>query len=197
MAVTLSTPPGSKESNGSSCPGCLVSLLHLCACSCALLLISRGQFMINKISYILVCLMVSVSLVGCANYSGSHYSGSDARKMQSVQHGTVVSVNNVTIEDDHPSLIGALGGAVVGGILGNMLGGGTGRTLATMGGAAAGGLAGYGAGKGLATHKALEIGVKLDNGQQISVVQGADDMFSVGEKVRVLHNSDGSTRVSR
>ncbi|MFY9942015.1 MAG: hypothetical protein WAK57_07565, partial [Desulfobacterales bacterium] len=47
---------------------------------------------------------------------------------------------------------------------------------------------------------ALEITVRLENGQMMSVVQelGAEERtFAIGDSVRVLRGSDGSTRVRR
>ena len=135
--------------------------------------------------------------VGCTNYSGNAYSGRQVRSAQSVQYGTVVSVQPVTLEEDHPALVGTAAGGVVGGVLGNMIGGGRGRTLATVGGALLGAAGGYAGEKALTKQNGLEITVELENGQQLSVVQAADQQFSQGERVRVLRGSDGSARVAR
>ena len=86
---------------------------------------------------------------------------------------------------------------MVGGILGNMVGGGRGRTLATIAGAALGAAGGYAGEKALTKQNGLEITVELENGQQLSIVQAADQQFSPGERVRVLRGSDGSARVAR
>lgn len=151
-----------------------------------------------KMKYAAVCLFVLAMLsAGCTNYSGNAYSGGQVRSVQTVDYGTVVSVQSVTLEESHPALVGTLGGGVVGGVLGNMVGGGRGRVLATVAGAALGAAGGYAAEKGITKQNGLEITVELENGQQLSIVQGADQQFSPGERVRVLRSSDGSARVAR
>ena len=147
-----------------------------------------------KIKHVAVCMLALAMLsAGCTNYSGNTYSGSQVRSAQTVQYGTVVSVQSVTLEEDRPAVLGTVGGGVVGGVLGNMVGGGRGKTLATIAGAALG-AAGE---KALTKQNGLEITVELENGQQLSIVQAADQQFSPGERVRVLRGSDGSARVTR
>lgn len=152
-----------------------------------------------KIKHVAVCMLALAMLsAGCTNYSGNtSYSGSQVRSAQTVQYGTVVSVQPVTLEEDRPAVLGTVGGGVVGGVLGNMVGGGRGKTLATIAGAALGAAGGYAGEKALTKQNGLEITVELENGQQLSIVQAADQQFSPGERVRVLRGSDGSARVTR
>ena len=78
-----------------------------------------------KIKHVAVCMLALAMLsAGCTNYSGNTYSGSQVRSAQTVQYGTVVSVQPVTLEEDRPAVLGTVGGGVVGGVLGNMVGGG-------------------------------------------------------------------------
>ncbi|MEG2005658.1 MAG: glycine zipper 2TM domain-containing protein, partial [Bilophila sp.] len=125
------------------------------------------------------------------------YSGGQVRSAQTVQFGKVVSTNSVVLEENHPALVGTLGGGVLGGVLGSMVGGGSGRTLGTVAGVAAGAAGGYLGEKALTKQKGLEIMVELDEGQTLSIVQAADQTFSVGERVRVLRGTGGSARVSK
>ncbi len=64
---------------------------------------------------------------------------------------------------------------------------------------AAGTIAGAAAGSAIeesATRQTgLEITVKLDNGETVSIVQEADERFDEGDLVRVLRRPDGSARV--
>ena len=151
-----------------------------------------------KIKHVAVCMLALAMLsAGCTNYSGNTESGSQVRSAQTVQYGTVVSVQPVTLEEDRPAVLGTVGGGVVGGVLGNMVGGGRGKTLATIAGAALGAAGGYAGEKALTKQNGLEITVELENGQQLSIVQAADQQFSPGERVRVLRGSDGSARVTR
>ncbi len=151
-----------------------------------------------KMKHAAVCMLALAMLsAGCTNYSGNAYSGSQVRSAQTVQYGTVISVQPVTLEENHPALVGTAAGGVVGGVLGNMVGGGHGRTLATVAGAALGAAGGYAAEKAITKQNGLEITVELENGQHLSVVQAADQQFSRGERVRILRGSDGSARVAR
>lgn len=134
-------------------------------------------------------------MTACApNYSGSSYSGSEARQIQRVQQGVIENIAPATIADK-PSGIGLLGGALVGGVLGNLIGDGAGRVLATLGGALGGAAAGYGAEKYIGHVDANEITVRLDSGEVVAIVQQYGNQFHVGERVRVLTSSDGSARV--
>lgn len=96
----------------------------------------------------LVVALAGITLAGCANtdtLSGDTYSASEAKQIQTVSYGTVVSVRPIKIQGGNDSnVIGTIGGAVLGGFLGNTVGGGTGRSLATAAGAIAGGVAGQG-----------------------------------------------------
>ena len=58
-----------------------------------------------------------------------------------------------------------------------------------------GAIAGGAIEEGVTGKEALEITVELDNGQIIAVVQEADDQYRVGDRIRILKSSDGTTRV--
>lgn len=146
---------------------------------------------------IITFLAVTALLSGCASSkSGEVYSRDQARRTQTVQMGTVQFVKNIQIEGTK-SGVGTVGGGVAGGVVGSTIGGGKGSILAAVGGAALGAVGGAVAEEKLTKKNGLEITVKLDSGSTIAVVQEADVMYSVGERVRVLTGSDGTTRVVR
>lgn len=153
----------------------------------------------RHIKYIFLCLLSAslLAMTGCANISGNAYTADQARSAQTVQYGTVRSVQQVQVEGDTNGTVGAVGGGVVGGVLGSLVGGGSGRTVGAVVGALAGTGLGYAGEKAVTSQTGLEIEVQLDNGQILSVVQGTDQVFSVGERVRVLRASDGRARVTR
>lgn len=139
-------------------------------------------------------LAAAALLSGCASsQSGEVYSRNQARTLQTVQMGTVEFVKNVQIEGTKSGL-GAVAGGVAGGVAGSTIGSGKGSALAALGGAAIGAVGGAVAEEKLTKKAGLEITVKLDSGTIIAVVQEADVMFSVGERVRVL-TGGGTTRV--
>ena len=135
------------------------------------------------------------ALSGCASsMSGDVYSRDQARKVQRVDEGEIIMVREVMIEGTKSGL-GVIAGGVVGGVLGSMVGGGKGQTLGTVAGAVGGAGAGAAAEEAATRQKGLEITVKLENGEVVSIVQAADREYLVGDEVKVLRNPDGTARV--
>ena len=156
-----------------------------------------GSIRRMKFAVAAVLCVTMLAVGGCASNSGRSYSASEARQVQTVQFGTIKSIQEVTIEAGaEPGPLGTIGGGVVGGVLGSAIGSGRGRLLATVGGAVVGAVLGALGEKQLRTEDAYEFMIELDDGRIISVVQAADDMYSVGDSVRVLSGS-GKTRVVR
>ena len=145
---------------------------------------------------ILFVLGITVAIAGCAtSNAGDTYSREEARRVQSVQMGTVESVRPVKIEGTKTP-IGAGAGTIVGGIAGSSVGGGgKGSAVASVLGAVAGGVAGAAAEEGFTRENGLEIMVQLDGGRVISVVQTGTEQFKPGDRVRILDRG-GVTRVS-
>ncbi|MEC5320532.1 glycine zipper 2TM domain-containing protein [Brenneria populi subsp. brevivirga] len=147
---------------------------------------------------LLVVTLAGVTLAGCANtstLSGDVYSASEAKQVQTVTYGTIVSTRPVQIQAGEDSnVIGALGGAVLGGFLGNTIGGGSGRSLATAAGAVAGGVAGQSATGALNRTQGVELEIRRDDGSTIMVVQKqGDTKFSVGQRVAMASNGRSIT----
>ncbi|MEH0833824.1 glycine zipper 2TM domain-containing protein [Pectobacterium cacticida] len=147
---------------------------------------------------LLVVTLAGITLAGCANtstLSGDVYSASEAKQVQSVTYGTIVSMRPVQIQaGDDANVIGALGGAVLGGFLGNTIGGGSGRSLATAAGAVAGGVAGQSATGALNRTQGVELEIRRDDGSTIMVVQKqGDTRFSVGQRVAMASNGRSIT----
>ncbi|QQG30276.1 glycine zipper 2TM domain-containing protein [Pectobacterium carotovorum] len=147
---------------------------------------------------LLVVTLAGVTLAGCANtstLSGDVYSASEAKQVQTVTYGTIVSMRPVQIQAGEDSnVIGALGGAVLGGFLGNTIGGGSGRSLATAAGAVAGGVAGQSATSALNRTQGVELEIRRDDGSTIMVVQKqGDTKFSAGQRVAMASNGRSIT----
>ena len=154
------------------------------------------QFLLKKAATAAVMLLLAVSLVmqGCASRGGKTYSDDEVRSVQSLQYGTIVNVSDVMVAED-PSIIGPVLGGVAGGVLGSLVGSGTGRTLAILGGAAVGALAGGAGEYAVRKYEATELTIELENGRTIVVVQGNDEFFVTGDKVRVLMTGEDKVRV--
>jgi outer membrane lipoprotein SlyB len=149
---------------------------------------------------LLALTLASVLFLGaCATggLTGETYTREDARKVQQVQFGNIISVRPVVIEGNREGIIGNLGGGVIGGIAGSTLGDGSGRAIATVIGAIAGGIAGQSAQEKATRKQGQEISIRMDSGKTISVVQevAENKFFLAGERVRLLE-LNGVTRVT-
>lgn len=144
-----------------------------------------------------LALVLATLLAGCAGTkSGDTYSRDQARQEMTVRMGIVESVRTVTLEGSK-SGVGTGAGAIVGGVAGSSVGRGKGQIVGAVLGAVAGGMAGHAIEGGTTTKDALEITVKMDNGQLIAIVQeGNASDFRAGDRVRVI-SGRGDTRVSR
>lgn len=138
--------------------------------------------------------MSSFALVGCANtdiFSGSVYSGTQAKEARSIAYGTIVSVRDVKIQANNEGVIGTVGGGVLGGVAGNAVGGGTGQAIATAVGAVAGAVIGNQVEQKASQVSSLEMVIRKDDGKEIVVVQKKEDGFVPGKRVRIVgSNSD-------
>lgn len=147
----------------------------------------------------MMLLLACLTLGACASQTGGSFTSGQARTAQTVTMGEIIQLDAAFINNDATGL-GTLGGAVVGGVAGTTVGGGRGRTLSTLGGAVIGGLAGTGIERAVNSSDAIDITVRLENGQVLSIVQAMGDeerSFSVGDRVRVIRGADGSARVRR
>lgn len=136
------------------------------------------------------------TLSGCAanqTSSGDTFTTTQARQVQTVTYGTVVSARPVTIQGgDGKNIAGAVGGAVVGGFLGNTIGGGRGRNLATAAGVVGGAAAGQSVQSSMNRSDGVELEIKRDDGTRIIVVQAqGSSRFHAGQRVAIATN--GST----
>ena len=150
-------------------------------------IVSRSMFFL-----VLACLAL---VAACASSrSGQVYSRDQALQEMRVYYGTILEVRPVQIEGTQ-SGVGAVAGGVTGGVLGSLVGGGKGRVvggvLGALGGAAGGALAE----EAITKKNGVEITVEMDNGEIVSVVQEVDADYRVGDRVRLLRASDGSSRV--
>ncbi|RMD02015.1 hypothetical protein EAY64_01005 [Aquitalea palustris] len=152
--------------------------------------------MFNKMTRLVMLGSLSLGLLsGCATSdSAAVYSKGQMRQAQTVQLGSVVSVNNVKMEGQNNELL-TLGGAALGGLAGSNIGGGKGAIAGGIVGALAGGFGANAAQRSMGGKNALEVTVKLDgSGRMISIVQDADIPLTAGQRVRVL-TGGGNDRV--
>ncbi len=157
-------------------------------------MIYRKAGFLARLSAMTLAIAAITLTAGCQTSQGSKtYTRGQAQTPMQVYYGTVLRVSDVTIESK-PTGVGAGTGGVVGGVVGSTIGKGSGRVLATTAGALAGAAAGAAAEKAMGTKPALEIEVELDDGRLMVIVQEKDDVFNVGDRVRLVQ-SGGTMRV--
>ncbi|MGB1236623.1 MAG: glycine zipper 2TM domain-containing protein [Pseudomonadales bacterium] len=153
----------------------------------------------KKSAKLIPIIALSALLGGCAtsNLSGDTYTRDEARAVQNVQYGTIISARPVVIEGRTEGVVGTAGGAAIGGIAGSGVGGGSGRQIATVAGAILGGIIGQNIEERATRAQGQELTVRLDSGETISVVQQVDqaNFFSANERVKYL-NHNGTARIS-
>nr|WP_255306855.1 glycine zipper 2TM domain-containing protein [Gilliamella apicola] len=146
---------------------------------------------------IITLAVLAAILSGCSNsdlYSGDVYTADQAKQVQQVSYGTVVSVRPVKIQANasngkSENVAGSLGGAVLGGVLGNTIGDGTGRVLAVATGAIGGAILGDAIQDKTSQASAVELEIKQENGSNIVIIQkGSANNFYAGQPVRLVTN---------
>ena len=142
----------------------------------------------------LLPLLVPLAIAGCATSDRDTvetYDRDRVGEVQRVEDARIVSLEPVDIEGDG-SNVGTVVGAVAGGLAGRQVGGGTGQDIMTVVGAVAGGYAGHELQEGMARADGVEIGLKMDDGRELTVIQEleANEQFRVGERVSVVFNGD-------
>jgi outer membrane lipoprotein SlyB len=131
-------------------------------------------------------------LSSCAtDIKSNTYSANSVGEASFSYQGTILSVRKVKVKDLN-SGAGAVGGAVAGGMAGNQISSGGGGAGV---GALLFGVIGHAVENKLRTQDAYEYVVKLTNGQILTVCQGLDSDFQIGQRVIVLVSHDGRSRV--
>lgn len=143
-----------------------------------------------------LAVLTAAALAACApNQSASVLPSSQANSASEVSFGTITGSRPVELRNmgQMDEALGMLAGGVAGAAVGNQIGDGSGQVLATGAGAVAGAAMGRQAGEYVGRAQSIEWFVRLDDGRTISVVQG-DPVFGIGQRVRVISNSQ-STRL--
>lgn len=140
----------------------------------------------------ILAILAILTLGACAtDLATNTYQTSGAGRVNSVAEGIIINVRPVRISDDNGT-VGTLAGGLGGGVLGSNIGGGsTAHTLGAIGGAVLGGYIGQKTQSALSGQTGYEYIVKLDSGKAITLVQGKNEVFSVGQRVYVLDAQSG------
>lgn len=137
---------------------------------------------------------VMLLTAGCSLPSkGPMVPATQAGQLQKSETGVILKVHDVTIEGQRTHL-GSYGGGIIGGAAAVPPGGVSGRgdALAVAGASVVGAIAG-GAVEEYATRKrAQEITIRMDNGDEVTIVQEAPPDYMVGDHVQVIHSAAGA-----
>lgn len=132
---------------------------------------------------------------GCASSSvhrGDVYSSDETSKVQQVRYGEILSIKKVVIQKNASgkntnTILGGIGGGALGGAVGSSVGSGSGRGVATVVGAIAGAVIGSQAQNMLEQSDGVELTIRLDDANVISVVQIAkEDEFKQTQRVQII-----------
>lgn len=134
-------------------------------------------------------MLAAAALGGCASNNpqpNANYYSAPAQSNAS-RYGTVESIQ-LTRADNNTSGAGAVVGGLVGGLLGNQVGAGNGRAAATVVGAVGGAVVGNNIerNRNAQTSDLYQIGIRLENGDRMTVVQESADDLRVGNPVRIV-----------
>ncbi len=142
------------------------------------------------------CAAATMLVTGClTDYSGSAYDKEFVRMPHTISHGVITRMDYAKIEGE-AGIVGGAAGGILGAAGGSAIGGGSGNTIATALGMVGGAAIGAAAQKKATTQNAVEFTVKLDNGNELSIVQTlGPDTFVVGQAVRILTAPDGTSRI--
>lgn len=151
-----------------------------------------------KLKHSLLCFLAfsfSIScLAGCTTApSSNRYSTTQAGTLQEVQFGIVLAVRPVMIEQNSTET-GQVAGGIIGGVAGSEVGQGKGQIVGSVAGAVAGSAIGSIIDRASDAKQGLEITVKLQNDKIVALAQIADEIFQVGDSVKIL-SSNGKSRV--
>lgn len=130
--------------------------------------------------------MVMVLTACGANLDLDRYETSGAGNVNTVSEGVIISARPVTIATENGD-VGQLAGGIIGGVAGGQISDNAlTQTIGAVGGAVLGGYLGGKAQEGLSAQGGIEYIVKLDSGKAVTLTQGDDVKFSVGQSVYVL-----------
>jgi outer membrane lipoprotein SlyB len=134
-------------------------------------------------------LLALVALGGCtSSYSANTVDSASVGTVNRVVGGIVLSARAVTIRSEGRG-VGAGVGAAAGAVGGSALGTSTREgILGGIAGAVIGGLVGSVAGDAVGNETGIEYIVRLDDGQTVTVVQGADPPLAAGQKILVVYD---------
>ncbi len=143
--------------------------------------------------FLLLCLAFTVG--GCSTVKGDPYVPGEIQ-VQGVQLGTITHVGASSVTSE-PTIVGPVIGGVTGALIGGVIGGsGSAGVVGALAGGTLGAVAGGLGEMGFrTTNYGLALTVELDSGKTVIVAQPEDDIYTIGDRVRVMRDKEGYGRV--
>ena len=142
----------------------------------------------------LTVLLTTALLTSCVKpISSNVYSTRQVGEVSTTYSGIVKNVREIVVEKSDTGA-GTFGGAAVGGIAGSAIG--RGGFLPMAAGALVGAVGGNLIEGKLNKQTALEYIIELNDGKLLTVVQGADSIYDVGQPVYVIVSQAGRSRIT-
>lgn len=139
---------------------------------------------------------ITIGLTSCAReISSDVYAANRVGEVPTTYQGVIKNVRQVCVdasESLEDNQTGIVGGAIAGGLVGNAI---SGQFIPTAAGAIAGAVGGSLIEKKLKQQTALEYIVEIQNGALMTIVQGKDNAFCIGQPVYVIVSQCGRSRI--
>lgn len=130
-------------------------------------------------------LVIGGMTLGITSAGSSAWANASAESASCKNCGTISKIRKIEQEGEGTGL-GIVAGGVAGGLLGHQLGGGRGKDIATVAGAGGGAYAGHQVEKKVRSTVKYEIQVKMESGENTTLVKSKEPAFSVGDKVKIV-----------
>lgn len=149
-----------------------------------------------KLGYYAGALLLPFVLGACSTTpSSSVYTTAQAGTLQEVKFGTVIGVRNVMIREDNAET-GKVAGGVIGATVGSDVGQGRGQIVGGVAGAVVGGSIGMAMDRAIQSKPGVEVTVRMEDGRTVAIAQLADEVFRIGDSVKILTSANGKARVT-
>lgn len=147
--------------------------------------------------HLAIPVLILFALTACAPKPGQDvYKESEVGVSKAVEYGTVKKVREVQIQAKNTG-VGTLAGAGVGAGAGSYVGSGSGNSWATAGAAVAGAVIGTVAEREMNDRTGLEYTLLMQNGETKTIVEEADQVFPIGQKVSLQYCDGGNEHTNR
>jgi outer membrane lipoprotein SlyB len=157
---------------------------------------SMNRYFVFTANFILLTAGTLLFLSCARQISSDVYASRQVGEAFTTYVGVIKNIREVCVEQGdqlEDNGLGIAGGGFAGGVLGSAVG--KGKFVPTAAGAIAGAVTGSFVEKKLKQQSAFEYIIELDNGGLMTVVQGQDQVFNIGQPVYIIVSQAGRSRI--